>query len=298
VIVATATDTAYVEFTGVMLASLAANAAADFETVYVFCDGVSAADKAKLAASYKLPNIRFVDLTDEMGTHFGARPVNHHLSRTAYARILMPLSLSEATGRLLYIDCDTLVNASLAPLATIPMEGFALAAIDDIAHEVPERHAKRNVDIGLPADTRYFNSGVLLIDLEKWRAERISERTIAFAVDRPSLPMMDQDALNGALRGQWLPLDESWNMHRRLIKGRYTDGADIWAGARIVHFIGQIKPNYTDCTHPARQLYLDHRANTPFAGDRLKTRWSRKVEKRVRRLRRFFNRLKQKFQKD
>lgn len=297
-IVATATDTAYVEFTGVMLASLAAKAAGDFEIVYVFCDGVSASDKEKLRASYKLPNIEFVDLTDEMGQHFGARPVNHHLSRTAYARILMPLSLSEATGRLLYIDCDTLVNASLAPLATIPMEGFALAAVDDIAREVPERHAKRNVDIGLPSETRYFNSGVLLIDLEKWRAERVSERTIAFANERPSLPMMDQDALNGALRGQWLPLDERWNLHRRLIKRRYTDDPGIWADARIIHFIGQIKPNYTDCTHPARQLYLDHRAATPFASAPLKTRWGRKVEKRVRRLRRFFNRLKQKFQKD
>ena len=162
-IVATATDTAYVELTGVMLASLAAKAAGDFEAVYVFCDGVSDADKKRLAASYGLPNIAFVDLTDDMAQHFAAKPVNHHLSRTAYARILMPLALPEATGRLFYIDCDTLVNAPLAPLATLPMNGYPLAAVDDIAHQVPERHAKRNRDIGLPdedittwVDTRGF----------------------------------------------------------------------------------------------------------------------------------------------
>lgn len=292
-IVATATDTAYVELTGVMLASLAAKAAGDFEAVYVFCDGVSDADKKRLAASYGLPNIIFVDLTDDMAQHFSARPVNHHLSRTAYARILMPLALPEATGRLFYIDCDTLVNAPLAPLASLSMNGFPLAAVDDIAHQVPERHAKRNRDIGLPDAMRYFNSGVLLIDLDTWRRERVSERTIDFIASRgATLPMMDQDALNGALQGHWLPLDESWNMHRRLEKGVYKGDPSVWKDARIVHFIGQVKPNYTDCNHPARELYFEHRARTPFANVPLKTKLGRKVEKRVRRLKRFAGKLK------
>ncbi|GLK70962.1 glycosyltransferase family 8 protein [Ancylobacter dichloromethanicus] len=291
-IVATATDTAYVELTGVMLASLADKAAGDFTSVHVFCDAVSEQDKARLAAAYGLANIVFVDLTDDMVRHFAARPVNHHLSRTAYARILMPLSLAEATGRLFYIDCDTLVNAPLAPLATLPMQGFALAAVDDIARQVPERHAKRNRDIGLPEAMRYFNSGVLLIDLDAWRRERVSERTIDFINDHPTLPMMDQDALNGALQGAWLPLDERWNLHRRLEKGVYTDDPAIWREARIVHFIGQVKPNYTDCNHPARELFLAYRARTPFASVPLKTRFGRKVEKRGRKLRRFFGKLK------
>lgn len=289
-IVATATDTAYVELTGVMLASLAAKAAGDARAVYVFCDGISEADKERLRLSYGLPNISFIDLTDEMGRYFAARPVNHHLSRTAYARILMPLVLKES-GRLLYIDCDTLVNAPLAPLAQLDMQGLALAAVDDIAREVPERHAKRNRDIGLPEEMRYFNSGVLLIDLDRWRHEKISERTVDFVNAHPTLPMMDQDALNGALRGQWLALDESWNMHRRLEKGVYKGDPSVWADARIVHFIGQVKPNYTDCNHPARDLYFEHRARTPFASVPLKTKFGRKIEKRVRRLRRFFGKI-------
>ncbi|MDQ0349363.1 glycosyltransferase family 8 protein [Ancylobacter vacuolatus] len=291
-IVATATDTAYVELTGVMLASLADKAGGSFDRVCVFCDRVSEEDKARLAAAYGLANIDFVDMSDDMVRHFAARPVNHHLSRTAYARILMPLSLAQATGRLLYIDCDTLVNASLAPLADLPMQGFALAAVDDIAHQVPERHAKRNRDIGLPDAMRYFNSGVLLIDLETWRAQRLTERTLDFIASRPSLPMMDQDALNGALHGEWLPLDESWNLHRRLEKGVYTDDPAIWREARIIHFIGQVKPNYTDCNHPARGLFLTYRAGTPFANVPLKTKLGRKVEKRARKLRRFFGKLK------
>ncbi|WP_428030655.1 glycosyltransferase family 8 protein [Ancylobacter sp.] len=291
-IVATATDTAYVELTGVMLASLADKAAGDIGSVCVFCDRVSEDDKQLLAASYGRPGIAFVDITDDMVRHFASGPVNNHLSRTAYARILMPLSLPEATGRLLYIDCDTLVASSLAPLATLPMEGFALAAVDDVARLVPQRHITRNRDIGLPDEMRYFNSGVLLIDLDAWRAQRVTERTLDFIASRPSLPMMDQDALNGALRGAWLPLDESWNMHHRLEKGVYKADPAIWQGARIIHFIGQVKPNYTDCNHPARDLFLAYRARTPFATVPLKSKFGRKVEKRARRLRRFFGKLK------
>ncbi|MFT0862260.1 glycosyltransferase family 8 protein [Ancylobacter sp. G4_0304] len=291
-IVATATDSTYVEFTAVMLASLAAHADGEVSAAYVFCDGVSEDEKAKMAASYGRPDLVFVDLTDDMTRHFGGRPVNHHLSRTAYARILMPLSLSNETGRLLYLDCDTLVNGSLSPLASLDMQGFPVAAVNDIAHRVPERHAKRNRDIGLPEDMAYFNSGVLLIDLEAWRRDKVSERTIAFALEHPELPMMDQDALNGALRGQWLALDDSWNVHRRLKKGRYDDEPLDWSAVRIIHFIGQVKPNYADCGHPARDIYLRYRARTPFGGEKLKTRWDRKIEKRVRKLRRFLGGMK------
>ncbi|MCS0493725.1 glycosyltransferase family 8 protein [Ancylobacter sp. MQZ15Z-1] len=293
-IVATATDTAYVELTAVLLASLAEQAGPGIDAVYVFCDGVSPANKERLRLSYGREGLAFIDLTDAMGA-FSARPVNHHLSRTAYARILMPLTLADVTGRLLYIDCDTLVNGSLAPLAEIDMQGHALAAVDDIAIQVPERHAKRNLDIGMPADMRYFNSGVLLIDLEEWRRQRVSERVIEFVDAHPELPMMDQDALNGTLRGDWLALDERWNMHRRLKKGRYVDDPSIWQDARIIHFIGQIKPNYSDCGHPARTLYFEHRARTPFANAPVKTKLGRKVEKRVRRLKRLFGRVRRAF---
>ncbi|MBS7541761.1 glycosyltransferase family 8 protein [Ancylobacter oerskovii] len=286
-IVATATDAAYVELTAVLLASLAAHAGGEVERVVVFCDNVDAEDQARMRASYPPGRIDFVDLAHEMERHFGARPVNHHLSRTAYARILMPLLLPQAQGRLLYVDCDTLINAPLAPLASLDMQRFAVAAVDDIARLDPARHAQRNQTIGLPGEMRYFNSGVLLIDLDQWRREGLSERVMAFAADHPDLPMMDQDALNGTLRGNWLVLDERWNLHRRLVKGRYEGDPVEWDDAAIIHFIGQIKPNYADCAHPARDRFLSHRARTPFAQARMKTKLSRKIEKRLRKWRRF-----------
>lgn len=286
-IVATATDAAYVELTAVLLASLAAKAGGEVERVVVFCDRVSADDQARMRASYAGDNLAFVDLDVEMARYFAAHPVNHHLSRTAYARILMPVLLPEATGRLLYVDCDTLINAVLAPLDTLPMQGFAVAAVDDIARLEPTRHAERNRAIGLPADMRYFNSGVLLIDLEAWRQEGLTDKVIAFAQAHPDLPMMDQDALNGTLRGQWLPLDERWNLHRRLVKGRYEGDRVDWDDAAVIHFIGQIKPNYTDCAHPARETFLAWRAKTPFAHVPFKTKLSRKIEKRKRKWRKF-----------
>lgn len=292
-IVATATDAAYVELTAVLLASLAAKGG-PVGRVIVFCDGVSAADQARLRQSHPGP-VEFIDLDAEMGRYFAAHPVNHHLSRTAYARILMPELLRDETGRLLYLDCDTLVNDALGPLDTLPLQGLAVAAVDDIARLDPARHAERNRAIGLPGEMRYFNSGVLLIDLDAWRAADLTARVLAFADSHPDLPMMDQDALNGTLQGRWLPLDERYNLHRRLVKGRYEGEAVDWDAAAIIHFIGQVKPNYTDCGHPARGLFLAHRAATPFAGAPMKTKLSRKIEKRKRKWRRFVTRLSRLF---
>ncbi|MBS7538065.1 glycosyltransferase family 8 protein [Ancylobacter lacus] len=289
-IVATATDPAYVELTAVLLASLAVHAGPEVEAVYVFCDNVAAADKARMAESWPRGDLCFVDLAADEIERFTRLPVSRHLSRTAYARVLMPAKLPEATGRLLYVDCDTVVNGSLAPLETLDLGGRAVGAVEDAA--TPERRIARNRKIGLPDSTIYFNSGVLLIDLAAWRAARVAERAFAFVAARPDLPMMDQDALNGALAGDWARLDDTWNRHRPKVGGRYPDPPEVWKAARIIHFIGQEKPNFADCGHPARDVFLRHRRATPYAGRPLRSWLSRKIAKKLNDMKRRLARLR------
>ncbi|MCK0196768.1 glycosyltransferase family 8 protein [Ancylobacter sp. 6x-1] len=289
-ILATATDAGYVELTAVLLASLALQAGEKASRVVVFCDGVSAQDKAKLAASYGREGLSFLDLTDAELDRFGRLPVSRHLSRTAYARVVMPMMLAQERGRLLYLDCDTVVNHPLDALETLGLGGHAFGAVEDAA--TPERRIARNRRVGLPDATPYFNSGVLLIDLDRWRAAGLTERVFAFAASRPDLPMMDQDALNGAVAGDWAPLGETWNMHRPRKASGADDPLEVWEAAHVVHFVGQEKPNYTDCRHPARDLFLRYRARSAFANAPLKSRLSRKIAKRVAALKRRMARLK------
>ncbi|MDQ0509548.1 glycosyltransferase family 8 protein [Ancylobacter amanitiformis] len=294
-IVATATDSGYVELTAVMLASLAANARDDYTKVYVFGDRLTVAEKAALRASYPLDNLVMIDLTEEDMRFLAGMPIALHVSRTTYARFLMPFRVDQDETRLLYIDCDAIVNDSLRPLRDIDMQGLAVGAVHDDARRRENRHFERNLAIGLPADTNYFNAGILLIDLVKWREEKLTERASQFATEHPNLPVLDQDALNGALSGQWLVLDERWNLHRRLEKGVYKGPPVDWAGAGIIHYIGQIKPNHADSQHPARDIFLAHRTNSAYAGATMKGKLDRKIEKRVRKIKRLVARVRRLF---
>jgi lipopolysaccharide biosynthesis glycosyltransferase len=287
-IVATATDRNYVEITGVLLASIAANAGTDIDGVHIFGDGLSASDKDKLRASYGLPHIAFTDLTDADVAELSVLPSHRRLPRTAYARLLIPAKLSDYEGRLLYLDCDTLVVASLAPLRDLALEGHVLAAVADDLTADPAHHRARNALIGLPEGMRYFNSGVLLIDLPKWRERDVSGRVRAFRLSRDNLPTMDQDSLNGTFRGEWLPLEEKWNLHGSPHK---KPGLDYWRKGGIIHFVGRYKPDYSDCDHPAHSIFLEYRARTPWASTPLKSQLQRYAAKYKHTARRFVSRL-------
>lgn len=279
-IVATATDRNYVELTAVMLASLVANARDDVSRLYVFCDGLNARDKALLRDSCDGAALDFVDLTDDDMSGFATYAVKRYLSRTSYVRLLIPDRIDERAGRLLYVDCDTIINGALAPLEEIDLEGYAIGAVEDDGRYRGVQ-VSRNLRLGLPPEMKYLNAGVLLIDLHAWHEQHIAERVRAFCAVSGDLPSMDQDALNGTLRGEWLSLDGSWNAH-----GSPETKTDLgqWTSARIIHFVGRHKPHFSDCTHPARGIFLEHRSRTPWARRRLKSKIERNVGKIARQL--------------
>ena len=92
----------------------------------------------------------------------------------------------------------------------------------------------------------YFNAGVLLIDLDKVRAERLFSKAKDF-LEREDPPLADQDALNWALWGRWHPLDIAWNLQHPVVKRVVEPGAppEVWesvCGTRIVHYTTHQKP--------------------------------------------------------
>ena len=127
------------------------------------------------------------------------------------------------------------MNDALGPLFDLDLGGNPLAARLDYTGD--------------------FNSGVLLIDLEKWREEKITERSLAWALEKgEELKFVDQDSLNAIIGDRYIRLDQRWNAMRRESPEK----------AAIIHFTG-MKPNHAECQNPGRFLYLDHRKDTPWA---------------------------------
>ncbi|HVT34307.1 MAG TPA: glycosyltransferase family 8 protein [Nevskiaceae bacterium] len=185
-------------------------------------------------------------------------------------RMFLPELLPEV-ARVLYVDCDILAATDLVPLLTTDLQGLPLGAVRNV-FDPPSRH--RPQQLGLTSARDYFNSGVLLMDLAAWRREGWAQRVLDIARQRHSeLLWPDQDALNLAFAGRWLPLHPRWNAMNSLyyfddLGGAYSEAerAEAISSPGLLHFEGPgfCKPWNALCKHPYRAAYFASRARTAW----------------------------------
>jgi lipopolysaccharide biosynthesis glycosyltransferase len=146
----------------------------------------------------------------------------------------------------LFLDPDLLVLDDVAGVWNADLGEAALAAVTDQA--IPRCASPRGVKecrrLGIPEDAPYFNAGVMLIDLARWRALDILSRALVYMRQyRGRMDFFHQEALNAILWHRWRPLDERWNLIASLAGRPYGPrGATVPLDAGIVHFAGAFKP--------------------------------------------------------
>lgn len=192
------------------------------------------------------------------------------ITRPAWYRSFLP-NLRPQLDRILYLDCDTLVVDSLRPLWETPLAGLLVAAVRNV---IEPKLATRHHALGIPEDQPYFNSGVLLMNLELMRHENCTARIVQHARRHGSeLIWADQDSLNYVLGARCHYLHPRWNCQNSLFfwpEARETFGAAVVDEAvqrpAILHFEGPgfAKPWHYLNRHPYRRKYWQHLRATPF----------------------------------
>ena len=173
-----------------------------------------------------------------------------YTSYAAYARIFIPEVLAEE-GRILYLDCDTLVDGPLDELFSLDLQGKPFA----LGYDCILSHFKRY--IRQPLELPYFNTGVMLIDLAAWRSHRCTERVLA-ELAHPSgpNPLGDQDIIVRVFPQETRPIDPNVGEGENLL---FSPEAYREARQRpvIYHFSGHTlgRPWFTSSRHPMRKLY-------------------------------------------
>lgn len=185
-----------------------------------------------------------------------------YCSKTTYARLLIPRIFPSDVSRVLYLDSDVLVLGDLAPLWETELDGAVAGAVLDDWLDPLLKCGDPRIE-GIPRVRNYFNAGVLLIDLQLWRRESISERGLDYLKRCRHTYYADQDALNFACDGRWKILDRRWNYqdHRRV---RITD-IPPEQRPKIVHFITEKKPWDTREGNLNADLFDAFRRRTCFA---------------------------------
>jgi lipopolysaccharide biosynthesis glycosyltransferase len=143
-------------------------------------------------------------------------PTRPELPREAFLRLLMDELLPPNLHRALWLDADVVVEASLAPLWNHPFDGKTIVAVQEFGGSSLGSMggtARTCRELGLDPDAPYFNSGVMLVDLMRWRGGRVTQEVLAYTRRfSEHVAFGDQDGLNSVLSGQWNSAPLSWNV--------------------------------------------------------------------------------------
>lgn len=191
---------------------------------------------------------------------FSQAPVTKQYPREMYYRLLAPCFLPQKLHRTLYLDPDILVINSLRPLWETDMKGRLFAAA---AHTGKTNLANNINQVRLGTTNKYFNSGVLLINLDQGRKEILPEEIFQYAGEHAKeLLLPDQDILNAVFGSRTLELDDYlWNYDARnystylLRSGGVCDMDWVMGNTGILHFCGKTKPWQAGYIHRFGILY-------------------------------------------
>jgi lipopolysaccharide biosynthesis glycosyltransferase len=264
--------------------------------LWVLDGGISEQSKDRLLGSW---NIRQVDvhwlrpdlsLIDDL-------QISRHVNLVTYYRLLMPWVLPETIDRVIFLDADLLVRRDISELWDLDQGSAACLAVPDTAAPcIDARVALPNFDrshrflaavepvpnyreLGLPPTAKYFNAGVLVVNLQRWRDEQICNQALeCLRQHKQHVRWWDQYALNVVLAGKWKELDARWNQGGHAYSfPSWSESpltADIFRQLRrdpwIVHFTSQHKPWHYFCRHPMLREYLNAIDRTDWSGWRPK----------------------------
>jgi lipopolysaccharide biosynthesis glycosyltransferase len=238
-----ACDRNFVQHTAVMLTSLFLNGNVPEAVILIagFDLNRHDYDMLRAAAGEFGRDVRFVEVTRDMLGALADREWDDHYSLPIFGRLFLSAMVTQPRARLLTLDSDMIVNRSVRPLLELNMLGEFIGAI----HDTPRTD-----------DYDYFNSGMMVIDVDGFRKHKIAERSLDWLLEqgcRPNWP--DQDALNHVVGHRWYRLDRTWN--HAFCGGAFDVDPPVpalYENANIAHFTGRTKP-WNDFGHAGRTLY-------------------------------------------
>ncbi len=241
---------------------------------YLITDKVNKENQKKLkefVASYK-QTLQIIEIGD-IGRHIDFDFDTTGWNSIVLARLVLVKLLPKNVDRIIYLDGDTIVRGSLVDLYGTDMGQSVIGA--SIEPTASEKH-KQSLNI----DGAYYNAGVLLIDLKKWRKERTGQKILEYyAAHDGKLFANDQDAINGALRSEIYTLAPKYNfcniytqypyrfLQKLVMPTVYFSEQEFKRNSKnpiIIHYLGEERPWRAGNHHRYRDDYRKYLSKTPW----------------------------------
>lgn len=219
--------------------------------------------------------------------------ISHHITHTAYFRLLAAEWLPEDVSKVIYLDADLLICDDLVELWELEEHDYFCWAVPDIAcPHVDARKAQINFrksmpylaslspipnyrDLGLDGSASYFNSGVMVMYLDRWRDENASARLVeCLKENEQHVWCWDQYALNVVFAGRWGRLPLRWNQgahafeypslnHAPFDRGEFEE---MLSRPAVIHYTTEWKPWGHISAHPAHEAFFEKLDETAWVG--------------------------------
>lgn len=283
-----ATDNHYAVLLAALIKSVEINHKTEEPIKFIVIDdGVSLANKEKInhSAHSDLISIEWVKSKNAIPEGIKLPLDSTSFPLTAYLRIFAPYVVPGDAVKIIYLDVDVILMTDISDFLKIDLEGHLFGAIQDVQETVSCSWAgiPNYKELGIHPDTKYFNSGVLLIDAPRWRNENVAERVIKALHDNEKyVNYADQYGLNVVLYDQWLQIAPDWN----------NFAFQEIENPKIIHFL-DVKPIFNTYASSERykELFYEYLSQTPFSNFKIISGKRRFIKKMATKYKKKFFRL-------
>lgn len=185
-------------------------------------------------------------------------PILNHYSTAIYFRLLLPLILKNYK-QTIYLDADIICINNIKELFTLKLKTHIIAAVPDVSWTSKQRLSELKLNNHI-----YFNSGMLIINIDNWNKLNISNQIIQL-LNNPkySFSHPDQDALNILLTKKIFYLDEKFNcINMNNINLSHTCLLHFAAKAKPWHLSWTVSPS---CNKTNINIYSHYEKLTPWS---------------------------------
>lgn len=239
-------------------------------------------------------NISFLDMSE----YFVSSQELKKISRVMYYR-LMIAELFPQLDKAIYLDCDIVVNGSLAEFYDLDIDNYYLAAVQSPGSRIERFVTDKNnqqinyyeylKNLGMEQDiieSHYINSGVLLLNTKRIRTSNLLSHMLSIIDSGDYLYAPDQDVINVVSQKEKLILPLTWNFQTSLLfsvkdrslsrwyENNTTYYSDLFYYKKnkklpsIIHFVYNKPWEPLEKKSKYNHLYWNYLKFTPWANER------------------------------
>jgi|WetSurMetagenome_2_1015567.scaffolds.fasta_scaffold243676_2 lipopolysaccharide biosynthesis glycosyltransferase len=260
-----ASDRNYIQHLSAALISLLINNRELAFTIYIISSGMTSKDRRRIdeiTKGYRC-EVKHLTVSDDL---FVKLATEHPMyPKGIYYRLLIPSLIDEK--KVLYLDSDIIVNGSIREMYNQEFGDAFVCAIEDPGFD---RHRQLRMD----STSRYFNSGIMLINLAQWKETGLQKKVIDFIENNPeSIWFPDQCGLNSVINGRWKTMPLKFNQQSSIFSAGFDEKFDCFSREElqeartnpvIIHYTSGSKPWHFRNKHPYKSLYWKYLKMTPY----------------------------------